>query len=432
MRRGFLSWVREQFSEPGKPCDADEERYLSRQQVVSLLGRDLFPEWFAGYPETLWPNRVRKGDVPDLQRYLQKLAEERAEAEKYPEGSDGRESAEDMVESWEESRDDLASYSIHDEMDKELYALFPAIVRAVNRELGPRWTERDARFLEELRNFRIIVKVHREGSQHGLEQGEEVSGSPTFPEYWLPSARVSEEVSPLFCEELGQLTEADYEFLSKHRDVLRDDDDYDDLLDYDDFLDKLKAYPRTDEGRLRVTEMFRERRQKQRELMDKLRNPAFRARLADFEKGLGAKRAAILGAASGANDDVANTVRGERFERHVAEVLAAEWPNFECQHLGKHKRTERGIDLLFLGPNGERIGVQCKQHAEGREPSYQEWQSFLGGCTFHEIREGSRVVVTTGTLTVRQRQEAKKLGVEVFYKDELAQMAEEHGIDPWG
>ena len=127
----------------------------------------------------------------------------------------------------------------------------------------------------------------------------------------------------------------------------------------------------------------------------------------------------------------AATLRGERFEHHVSDVLRAEWPEFEFQHLGKHKQTERGIDLLFLGPNGERIGVQCKQHAEAREPSYREWQSFLGGCTFHKIPEGSRVFVTTGTLSIRQRQEAKKLGVVVFYKDELAQMAEEHGIEPW-
>lgn len=92
---------------------------------------------------------------------------------------------------------------------------------------------------------------------------------------------------------------------------------------------------------------------------------------------------------------------------------------------------ERGIDLLLVRPNGKRMGVQCKQHAQAREPSYREWQSFLGGCTFHRIPEGSRVFATTGTLSIRQRQEAKKLDVVVFYNDELAQMAEEHRIEPW-
>jgi hypothetical protein len=172
--------------------------------------------------------------------------------------------------------------------------------------------------------------------------------------------------------------------------------------------------------------------------MDKLRNPGYRARLGKLKEGvqaragvLGTKLAGILTAASGGDDEVPNTVRGEMFEKHVGEILSAEWQGFECQHLGKHKRTERGIDLLFLGPNGEKIGVQCKQHADTREPSYDEWQSFLGGCTFHKIPEGSRVFVTTGTLTVRQIKEAKELGVVVFYKDELAQMAQEHSIEPW-
>ena len=84
-----------------------------------------------------------------------------------------------------------------------------------------------------------------------------------------------------------------------------------------------------------------------------------------------------------------------------------------------------------MSPEGERIGVQCKLHADTNAPSYREWQSFLGGCTFHQIPEGHRAFVTTGKLTTAQRVEAKKLGVVVFYKDELARIAEEHGIEPW-
>jgi hypothetical protein len=182
----------------------------------------------------------------------------------------------------------------------------------------------------------------------------------------------------------------------------------------------------TEEGQAHAAQLYRRFRAEQEEFVDHFRNRRVRERLA-------AKRAQLGGAPPQTEEETleAAAVRGERFERHVADVLSAEWPEFECQHLGRHKQTERGIDLLFLGPNGERIGVQCKQHAEVRQPSYQEWQSFLGGCTFHEIPEGSRVFVTTGTLTVRQIQEAKKLGVAVFYKDELAEMATEHEIEPW-
>ena len=162
-----------------------------------------------------------------------------------------------------------------------------------------------------------------------------------------------------------------------------------------------------------------------------LRRLAAVARFRDFETSRHLARKRALFSGSPEADEEAATVRGERFERYVAKVLSAEWRGFECQHLGQYKQTERGIDLLFVGPNGELRGVQCKQHAEARVPSYQEWQSFLGGCTFHQIPDGSRVFVTTGTLSIRQQQEARKLGVIVFYKDELAQIAEEHGIEAW-
>jgi hypothetical protein len=340
-------------------------------------------------------------DVEDLESELEQ--EER-------ELDSEREHADSKIEDAERDRDREASYLIAEQMSDELRDLAPAIIRAVDTGLGPNWTEKDARLLQEIaEGLSIVVGLWwRDLKEPGL------------PPYLSPS------------EELGAWTEADWKSLAEHQDVFREDDDlHDDFVyDYDAGL-RLDAYPRTERGRHRFAELFRERRRKQRELMDKLRNPGYRARLGNLKEGLEAKRAGILTTASGADDDVANTVRGEMFEKHVAEVLSAEWQGFECQHLGKHKRTERGIDLLFLGPNGEKIGVQCKQHADTREPSYDEWQSFLGGCTFHKIPEGSRVFVTTGTLTVRQIKEAKELGVVVFYKDELAQMAQEHSIEPW-
>jgi len=220
--------------------------------------------------------------------------------------------------------------------------------------------------------------------------------------------------------EFGDVTEEDRDFVSDH--FVSSFSTY----DADQELKAKGVDLLTKEGRLLARQLYRQYRAKQEELVDLFRNRRVRERLAT-------KRAQLGGVPSQPEEETAEaaTVRGERFERHVADVLSAEWPEFECQHLGKHKQTERGIDLLFLGANGERIGVQCKQHAQAREPSYQEWQSFLGGCTFHKIPEGSRVFVTTGTLSIRQRQEAKKLGVVVFYKDELAHMAEEHGIEPW-
>ncbi len=196
-----------------------------------------------------------------------------------------------------------------------------------------------------------------------------------------------------------------------------------------DYLDDPHTMSLTDEGYAEVKEHMRRQRVAELALIEYFEDKKGR-------KQLDRKRATLRSLSPSLSEDdlestEAATVRGERFERHVAEVLGAEWPDFECQHLGTHKRTERGIDLLFVSPEGERIGVQCKLHADTNAPSYREWQSFLGGCTFHQIPEGHRAFVTTGKLTTAQRVEAKKLGVVVFYKDELARIAEEHGIEPW-
>ena len=218
--------------------------------------------------------------------------------------------------------------------------------------------------------------------------------------------------------ELGGFTAEDVEFLRSREHLF--------CFDWQDALEAAGIDLLTEQGPSLAAQAYRDFRAEQDLIVDYF----LAMRLREHLKG---KRAQVGAAFPPAEEETAEaaTIRGERFERHVAEVLSAEWPELKCQHLGTNKRTERGIDLLFTGSNGERIGVQCKQHAGSREPSYQEWQSFLGGCTFHKIPEGSQVFVTTGTISVKQRQEAKKLGVVVFYKDEFAAMASEHGIEPW-
>jgi hypothetical protein len=246
-----------------------------------------------------------------------------------------------------------------------------------------------------------------------LTLGQEVNGEGT----WRRDPPIEEAI-----REFGEITEEDYDFLDSHpvpsTFFIRHGEEQ---------LKERGVNLLSEEGRTEAAQIYREFRAEQDAYVDRFRNRRLRDRLAAKRARLGVS--SPVAAAEELSE--AATIRGERFEQHVANVLSAEWPELECQHLGKVKQTERGIDLLFVGPNGERVGVQCKQHADSREPSYQEWQSFLGGCTFHEIPEGSRVFVTTGTISVRQRQEAKKLGIVVFYKDELAEMASEHGIEPW-
>jgi hypothetical protein len=126
MEKGLFSWLREQFvpsGEPSGPSKPTEDEYLSRRQLIARLGRDPYPEWFAGFPEHLWPDRVMfwrtrvverrcKAFVEsraELEEKRKAVEEARAEMERHVEGIQEREVSEERAEElkWELRRAEL-------------------------------------------------------------------------------------------------------------------------------------------------------------------------------------------------------------------------------------------------------------------------------------------------------------------------------------
>jgi hypothetical protein len=121
------------------------------------------------------------------------------------------------------------------------------------------------------------------------------------------------------------------------------------------------------------------------------------------------------------------SVRAEAFERYVLDFMKATYPECAWYHQGRHKREERGLDLIGTRlrpePGQPRvIGVQVKLHAADNAPVEREWLKFLAGCFARRVDLG--IFVTTGRLTSAQRREAAESQVTVIEgADELARLA---------
>jgi hypothetical protein len=126
------------------------------------------------------------------------------------------------------------------------------------------------------------------------------------------------------------------------------------------------------------------------------------------------------------------SVRAEAFERYVLDFMKVTYAECAWYHQGRHKREERGLDLIGTRlrpePGQPRvIGVQVKLHAAENAPAEKEWLKFLAGCFARRVDLG--IFVTTGRLTSGQRREAAESQVAVIEgADELARLAGRLGL----
>lgn len=127
-----------------------------------------------------------------------------------------------------------------------------------------------------------------------------------------------------------------------------------------------------------------------------------------------------------------NSVRAEAFERYVLRFMKATYGEYAWYHQGRHKREERGIDLLGTRLRHDAgqphvIGVQAKLHSPDNAPTEKEWLKFLAGCFARRVDLGC--FVTTGRLTSGQRREAAEARVTVIEgADELDRLAGRLGL----
>ena len=130
---------------------------------------------------------------------------------------------------------------------------------------------------------------------------------------------------------------------------------------------------------------------------------------------------------------VSNTIRGVEFEKSILKLLQKMYPHYTWYHQGKHKKNERGIDLIG-NPIGETmfgrptIGVQVKLHKPNSATTETEWLKFLAGCFVRNLDQA--IFVTTGRLTSNQRREAGEGNITVIEGIEnLLELSETFDLD---
>lgn len=129
---------------------------------------------------------------------------------------------------------------------------------------------------------------------------------------------------------------------------------------------------------------------------------------------------------------VPNVARGTAFELYVLKMLKAIYPYYVWYHQGKHKRNERGLDLIGdrisqANDNPKNIGVQVKFHDPKYSPTQIEWLKFLSGCFARRVE--SAIFITTGKLSSEQRREAGEANITVIEgKDEINRLAKLYKI----
>ena len=110
-----------------------------------------------------------------------------------------------------------------------------------------------------------------------------------------------------------------------------------------------------------------------------------------------------------------SSMSGAEFEKAVADLLKAEgYSNVRVTP----QSGDHGIDILAVSPSGRSTGFQCKCYSEKVGNSAVQ-QAFSGkhyyGCT-------DCVVITNTTFTRSAREEAQKLGVELWDQSKLIAM----------
>ena len=129
---------------------------------------------------------------------------------------------------------------------------------------------------------------------------------------------------------------------------------------------------------------------------------------------------------------VSNVTLATAFEHFCIELLKTIYPYYTWYHQGRHKKNERGLDIIGerLGETNNEpktLGIQVKLHQENATPTKEEWLKFLAGCFTRKI--GKAIFITTGKLNGEQRREAGEAQVTIIEgKDEIIRLCNIHNV----
>jgi hypothetical protein len=129
---------------------------------------------------------------------------------------------------------------------------------------------------------------------------------------------------------------------------------------------------------------------------------------------------------------ISNVTLATAFEHYCIELLKKIYPYYTWYHQGRHKRNERGLDIIGerLGETKEEpktLGIQVKLHQDNSIPTKEEWLKFLAGCFTRKIEKA--IFITTGKLNGDQRREAGEGQVTVIEgKNEINRLSTLHKV----
>lgn len=127
-----------------------------------------------------------------------------------------------------------------------------------------------------------------------------------------------------------------------------------------------------------------------------------------------------------------NVTLAAAFEHYCIELLKRIYPYYTWYHQGRHKKNERGLDIIGerLGETSNEpktLGIQVKLHQENSTPTKEEWLKFLAGCFTRKIDKA--IFITTGKLNGEQRREAGEGQVAIIEgKSEINRLSQLHNV----
>lgn len=130
---------------------------------------------------------------------------------------------------------------------------------------------------------------------------------------------------------------------------------------------------------------------------------------------------------------ISNVTLATAFEHYCIELLKNIYPYYTWYHQGRHKKNERGLDVIGerLGETNNEpktLGIQVKLHQDNSTPTKEEWLKFLAGCFTRKIEKA--IFITTGKLNGEQRREAGEGQVTIIEgKDEINRLSILHHVE---
>jgi hypothetical protein len=126
----------------------------------------------------------------------------------------------------------------------------------------------------------------------------------------------------------------------------------------------------------------------------------------------------------------AEAVQDLQYEQYILSLFKKVRPESSWEHLGKHKHSEMGMDILGeanISGKHHKIGIQVKCYEEDNYVSNEDWKNFLAGCTIHRVTEA--YFITTGRIGKAHREQSMMAGISLWTQEQVNDQADRFSIE---